>query len=175
MAGTERSEKSGLKLVFLGTSAAIQVPSFHCTCAVCEAARRNPAQRRTRASLALLGQETTLIDAGPDLDLKVGKTIHLDGSRSSDNVGIVNWTWSYPSGGREITLYGPTPSHRFDEPGSYTLTLIVTDATGLTAQDEMRLTVKEPDSGFDAGTPIIIVLVMLIAVVAAIIILKKRQ
>jgi phosphoribosyl 1,2-cyclic phosphate phosphodiesterase len=94
MAGSERSEKPGLKLVFLGTSAAIQVPSFHCTCAVCEATRRNPGQRRTRASLALLGQETTLIDAGPDLELQLER----EGIRRVDRIFITHWHFDHIAG-----------------------------------------------------------------------------
>jgi phosphoribosyl 1,2-cyclic phosphate phosphodiesterase len=94
MAGTERSEESGLKLVFLGTSAAIQVPSFHCTCAVCAAARRNPDHRRTRASLALIGQETTLIDAGPDLELQLER----EGIRQVDRIFITHWHFDHIAG-----------------------------------------------------------------------------
>ena len=44
------------ELVFLGTSGAIQVPAFFCSCEVCEAARSNPQHRRTRASIALIGK-----------------------------------------------------------------------------------------------------------------------
>jgi phosphoribosyl 1,2-cyclic phosphate phosphodiesterase len=94
MAGTERSEESGLKLVFLGTSAAIQVPSFHCTCAVCAAARRNPDHRRTRASLALIGQEMTLIDAGPDLELQLER----EGIRQVDRIFITHWHFDHIAG-----------------------------------------------------------------------------
>jgi len=80
-----------LELVFLGTNAAIQVPSFHCTCEVCEAARRNPEQRRTRASVALLGEETVLIDAGPDMELQLER----EAIRKVDRIFLTHWHFDH--------------------------------------------------------------------------------
>jgi len=54
-----------------GPTLEISVPAFFCSCQVCEAARNNPEHRRTRASVALLGQEVTLIDASPDLGFQL--------------------------------------------------------------------------------------------------------
>ena len=64
----EHGHKLSPELVFLGTGAGFQLPVFFCSCDVCEAARRHPEYRRTRAVAALIGEETTLIDAGPDLE-----------------------------------------------------------------------------------------------------------
>ena len=58
-------------LIFIGTSAAIQIPSFHCTCQTCEEARKNPKLRRTRASVVLSGNENILIDATPDVEFQL--------------------------------------------------------------------------------------------------------
>lgn len=80
-----------VKLVFLGTSGALQVPSFHCTCAVCEAARANPSQRRTRASIALMGQETVLVDAGPDLEYQLER----EAIRHVDRVFVTHWHFDH--------------------------------------------------------------------------------
>lgn len=80
-----------LELVFLGTSAALQLPSFHCTCEVCEAARRNPEHRRTRASVALLGKETVLIDAGPDMETQLER----EAIRKLDRIFLTHWHYDH--------------------------------------------------------------------------------
>lgn len=80
-----------LELVFLGTSAALQLPSFHCTCEVCEAARRNPDHRRTRSSVALLGKETVLIDASPDLEFQLER----EAIRKLDRIFLTHWHFDH--------------------------------------------------------------------------------
>jgi phosphoribosyl 1,2-cyclic phosphate phosphodiesterase len=80
-----------LELVFLGTSAAILIPSFHCTCEVCEAARRNSEHRRTRASVALLGEETVLIDAGPDMEFQLER----EAIRRLDRIFLTHWHFDH--------------------------------------------------------------------------------
>ena len=56
-----------MKLRFLGTGAAVGVPSFFCRCAACKDAKKNPLLRRTRSSVVLEGGATYLLDAPPDL------------------------------------------------------------------------------------------------------------
>ena len=80
-----------LELVFLGTSAALQLPSFHCTCEVCEAARKNPGHRRTRASAALLGKETVLIDASPDMETQLER----EAIRRLDRIFLTHWHFDH--------------------------------------------------------------------------------
>ncbi len=80
--------------MFLGSSGAIQVPSFHCTYAVCEAARADPRQCRTRASLALLGRETVLIDASPDLEFQLER----EAIRRVDRIFITHWHFDHIGG-----------------------------------------------------------------------------
>ncbi len=89
-----RSDGPRLRLVFLGTSGAIQVPSFHCSCAVCEAARANPHQRRTRASVALIGREIILIDASPDLEFQLER----EGIRRVERIFITHWHFDHVGG-----------------------------------------------------------------------------
>lgn len=78
-----------LELVFLGTGAALQVPSFHCTCETCESARQNPEERRTRASVALLGKETVLIDAGPDMETRARGFVSYPGHRIAHLLTVI--------------------------------------------------------------------------------------
>jgi phosphoribosyl 1,2-cyclic phosphate phosphodiesterase len=84
----------GPELLFLGTSAAIQVPAFFCPCQVCEAARSDAAQRRTRACAALLGQEVTLIDASPDIEAQLER----ERIQRMDNISVTHWHWDHIAG-----------------------------------------------------------------------------
>jgi len=75
------------EVIFLGSGGAIQSPAFFCECETCEAARRDPAQRRTRASLAVVGSETVLVDASPDLEFQLER----EAIRRIDRVFITHW------------------------------------------------------------------------------------
>ncbi len=100
--GNRRGDGLGLRLVFLGSSGGIQVPSFRCTCAVCEAARANPLERRTRASVAPFGQETVLIDAGPDLEFQLER----EGIRRVERIFVTHWHFDHIAG--LAALHGPS-------------------------------------------------------------------
>ncbi|MGY5860683.1 MAG: MBL fold metallo-hydrolase, partial [Candidatus Thorarchaeota archaeon] len=89
MAGSDKIE-----LIFLGTAAAITLPAFFCTCATCEGARRNPEERRTRSAVALLGEETTLIDMGPDIEHQLER----EGIRQVDNIFVTHWHYDHIAG-----------------------------------------------------------------------------
>jgi len=106
-----------LKIIFLGSSGAIQVPSFHCLCTVCEAARRDPQQRRTRASLGLLGRETTLIDASPDLEFQLERQM----IRRVDRIFITHWHFDHIAGLAalaEPSSHALGPPENIDTPGA---------------------------------------------------------
>ena len=81
-------------------------------------------------------------------EARVDDVVRFDGSRSTDNVGIVNWTWLVEDedGGVE-ELYGPVVDHRFKEPGDYEVTLMVKDADGNTVVSE-PFTVHVPNMMF---------------------------
>lgn len=54
----------------------------------------------------------------------------FDGSTSSDPEGdIVSWDWEFDD---QTSGAGATPEHAYDEPGTYDVTLTVTDTEGLT-------------------------------------------
>lgn len=67
------SNNHASELVFLGTGAACANPIFFCGCAVCEEARTNPLEAKTCSSLAICGNETTLIDTAPELRLQLSR------------------------------------------------------------------------------------------------------
>ena len=97
-------EEKRQRMTFLGTSGAIQVPAFHCVCSVCQAARANPQHRRTRASLALIGHETSIIDASPDIELQLER----EAIRQVDRVFITHWHFDHVWG---LGLLGDAASH----------------------------------------------------------------
>jgi PKD repeat protein len=74
-------------------------------------------------------------DAGVDEAVTPGNIKAFDGTGSYDPGhlgeplinGIVNWTWSFNDGTGPQTLWGPNPSHQFDIPGIYSVTLVVQD------------------------------------------------
>ncbi len=91
-------------------------------------------------------------DAGDDLVVDQHDVVRFLGNRSWDNVGIVNWTWSFVHGGEPVTLYGPGPSYRFDHAGEYVVVLTIRDAEGFTDIDTMTIEVRDTTAPVaDAG------------------------
>lgn len=73
-------------------------------------------------------------NAGPDRTIDRGTLVTFDGTQSSDNVGIQNFTWSFTDGG-PVTLFGSAPSYRFLNVGNFSVTLTVRDYAGNTGTD----------------------------------------
>jgi WD40 repeat protein len=68
-------------------------------------------------------------------------TISLDGSASTDDASIVGYTWDI-SDGRQV--FGINQHVTFNNTGTYTITLTVTDDQGLTATTQQSITVTKP-------------------------------
>ena len=81
-------------------------------------------------------------NAGSDGTFNEDTPITLDGSTSSDNVGITAYKWAFTDVTTK-TLTGPKPTYTFTTPGVYTLTLNVTDAAGNWATDALVITVLD--------------------------------
>ena len=79
-----------LEILFLGSGGCIRVPTFNCTCKVCEEARQ-VGTTRTRASVAVIGKETTIIDASPDLL----EQLERETIRKIENVFITHWHYDH--------------------------------------------------------------------------------
>jgi hypothetical protein len=90
-------------------------------------------------------------DAGPDQNVNEDVLVAFNGSGSSDNIGIVNYTWNFTDGAL-VMLYGLQPTYTFNMPGIFVVTLRVTDAEGNWATDNVTVTVRDitPPSA-DAG------------------------
>lgn len=93
-----------------------------------------------------------IVDAGPDIAVDQGGTVTLDGSASTDNVGIARSWWSFMYGGEAITLEGTVVTFLFEVPGDYHVTLRASDLDGNVGVDDLIVLVHdtEPPSA-DAG------------------------
>ncbi len=94
----------------------------------------------TTATIAEVN-DPPVADAGPDQTALVGEEVTFDGSGSYDiDDGIAVYDWDFGDG---TTGSGKTTTHTYSTPGTYTVTLTVTDDGGLTATDEAIVTVTE--------------------------------
>jgi PKD repeat protein len=97
-------------------------------------------------------------DAGTYDDVSFGATTILDGNDSSDNVGIVDYVWTFSDGAEEIELTGVTADYTFSSPGVYTVTLTVSDAAGNSDVDTVEITVIDDEAPVaDAGADVTII------------------
>ena len=81
---------------------------------------------------------------GPVRSVERGATFNFDGTASTDNVGVTNWTWTFIHNNTLIERYGPTPFFIFEIVGNYTITLEVMDAAGNVGTDVFYVTVTPP-------------------------------
>jgi PKD repeat protein len=88
-------------------------------------------------------------NAGVDQTIQEGELVALNASASQDNRWIQNYTWTFTDQVTPITLTGMTPSYTFSSPGSYTVTLNVTDTSALSDTDTLTITVQEIEEPFD--------------------------
>ena len=116
---------------------------------------RFPATLRVRDAVGNIGTDTINITvkdvtppkavAGENTTTYQHRTITFDGADSSDNDGIVNYSWRFSYGGRNITLYGVSPSFTFDKAGKYMVELKIKDASGNQDVDYITVDVLEEE------------------------------
>ncbi len=86
-----------------------------------------------------------IADAGEDKITVQGTTVVLDGSKSSDKDGyIVSYKWKLPDG----STTGKMVDYTFANVGTYTITLTVTDNSGLIDTDTITIIVREKKEEF---------------------------
>ena len=90
----------------------------------------------------ILDKTPPAADAGPDVAGVEETAVTLDGSASTDNEGIANYTWTFAVGTDQFTRFGATVTHTFDAPVTLTATLTVTDLAGNTATDTVELAIR---------------------------------
>ncbi|MEA3559630.1 MAG: PKD domain-containing protein, partial [Candidatus Thermoplasmatota archaeon] len=113
-----------------------------------------------------------------------GTIVTFDGSASTDNVGIVNYTWTFNDGTGNITLYGVGPSHLFTTPGDHTITLNVTNAATYWDSDSMELTVDPIKDETDEESKsnyfllvlgMILLVVIIFGILSVVILVRSRK
>jgi PKD repeat protein len=82
-------------------------------------------------------------DAGDNLSMDQFSTVDFDGSRSTDNVLVVNWTWRFFYLDQLVELHGERPFFKFDVPGIYEVTLVVRDGWNLSDIDNVNVIVRD--------------------------------
>ena len=96
-------------------------------------------------NVTVLDNEPPEAHAGDDTGIDVNITFKFNGSESLDNIGILNFMWTFEYNGKTVTLHGPKPDFKFEIPGDYTVTLNVTDSQGNSAEDHLQITVNPRD------------------------------
>jgi parallel beta-helix repeat protein len=97
--------------------------------------------------ITVVDRTPPVADAGEDLEVPMGDGFTLDGSASSDNVGIVRYQWIFERDGVELeVLEGSVVVHWFDDPGVYTAMLVVLDGVGLSGFDHVNITVRDTEA-----------------------------
>jgi hypothetical protein len=84
-----------------------------------------------------------IADGGADIAISIGSTVTFDGSGSSDNLGISNYTWSFFDS-EYVKLFGISPSYTFANAGDFLIILKVEDASGNSDIDTLWVNVTSP-------------------------------
>ena len=115
-------------------------------------------------------------DAGLDRTASAGTLVTFDATGSTDNDRIATFSWAFTEGGQSVTLAGAASAHRFDTPGTYVVTLTVTDPSGNEARDIVTITIV--GDGNIAGLPAwgwALAVGSIAAVVALLIMIRARR
>jgi PKD repeat protein len=82
-------------------------------------------------------------DAGSDKTATTGSAVSFDGSASSDDKDIASYSWDFDaSNGITSEATGATSTTTYSTAGNYTVTLTVTDTSGQTSTDSLRVVVS---------------------------------
>jgi PKD repeat protein len=82
-------------------------------------------------------------NAGADKTATTGSVVTFDGSTSTDDKGIASYSWDFDvSNGITSEASGVTATHTYASPGTYTVTLTVTDTAGKKATDTLKVVVS---------------------------------
>ena len=80
-------------------------------------------------------------NAGPDQAISILENVTFNGTSSTDNVGIVNYTWTFTDGG-PVTLWGAVVTYRFHHGGNFSVLLTVLDLADNSGTDSLWVNVS---------------------------------
>ena len=107
---------------------------------------------RETVSVTVTENSVLIADAGGNVTADEDTSVAFDASASESNEGIASYSWDFDGDGTEDAT-GATPSHTFDDPGTYTVTVTLTDQEGNEATDTLRATIADTtDPSADAGS-----------------------
>jgi len=114
-------------------------------------------------------------EAGLNVTVKGGAIVTFDGAASKDNVGVVNWTWTFVYKTEVVDLHGDQSEFEFDKPGVYTVTMTARDAAGNEATDTLEVTVRKVESGEETPWLLIVVVIIVVALLTVIVVWMKGR
>jgi hypothetical protein len=92
--------------------------------------------------ITVTDNDKPLADAGADVQIKTGKKVTFDASGSSDNIGIVKYSWSFEYDDVPKVLQGEKQEFTFEIEGEYEVTLTVWDGADNTDTDTLKVLVS---------------------------------
>jgi hypothetical protein len=84
--------------------------------------------------------EDPVADAGTDMTVNQGDIVTFNGSASTDDVGVINYTWIFRDIDEKI-LYGEEVNYTFNNAGDFVVSLNVSDAAENWNTDNLTVTV----------------------------------
>ncbi|MCK5252910.1 MAG: PKD domain-containing protein, partial [Thermoplasmata archaeon] len=107
--------------------------------------------------------------AGENMVIGQGDKVTFDGTGSTDNVGIVKWTWTFKEDGKTVTLEGEKVTHTFETAGDYKVTLTVEDAEGNQATKDFTVAVTG-----NSWLYLLLALVVVVIIGTALYVMRRR-
>jgi PKD repeat protein len=113
--------------------------------------------------------------AGQDVSISPGGTVQFSGAGTDDNGSITKYEWDFDGDGvfEWSSNENGLTTFIFNNVGTYTATLRVTDDSGKTATDSLTVTVKSPDEEEDSRLPSLSLLVV-VTLLGIISVLRRR-
>jgi peptide/nickel transport system permease protein len=98
--------------------------------------------------------------AGSSRSVTVNSRLVLSANKSTDNSGVMNYTWNFTYDRLPVTLSGKYVGFWFNLTGAYAITLTVTDPSGHVNSTMVTITVLEPPTWVERNLFWIVVLII---------------
>jgi hypothetical protein len=108
---------------------------------------QNGGTDETNFTLKVGDTEPPIADAGADATIYEDDFHVFNGTGSTDNIGIINYTWDFG----DLKGYGPTPTHIYTKAGVFLAELTVIDVLGNEDTDTVKITVLNRPPSANAG------------------------